>query len=205
MDIQQLINPKRTPCAIVIIVAEVVCIAIRWWFSSRVKGSNIKKAYTGFFDDLYVKFYHALFNGVPIAYAISPIFDWANYSVQIPEEIMAAVGGAVLALGIYIFYLSHSDLGVLWAPTLKVRPGHKLVTKGIYSLVRHPMYLCADVLAIGKVIVCHNWLCAIGAILPNITHLFLRIPQEERMMIEEFGDEYRRYMQRVGRLFPKLW
>jgi protein-S-isoprenylcysteine O-methyltransferase Ste14 len=31
-----------------------------------------------------------------------------------------------------------------------------------------------------------------------------RVPKEEQMMIGEFGEEYRAYMQRTGRFFPKL-
>ena len=34
--------------------------------------------------------------------------------------------------------------------------------------------------------------------------LVTRIPKEERMMLEAFGDEYRRYMQRTGRLLPRM-
>jgi len=33
---------------------------------------------------------------------------------------------------------------------------------------------------------------------------YLRIPREEQMLIEEFGDEYREYMKRSGRLLPGL-
>jgi protein-S-isoprenylcysteine O-methyltransferase Ste14 len=30
-----------------------------------------------------------------------------------------------------------------------------------------------------------------------------RVPREERMMLDEFGDQYRTYMERTGRFFPK--
>jgi protein-S-isoprenylcysteine O-methyltransferase Ste14 len=36
-----------------------------------------------------------------------------------------------------------------------------------------------------------------------IAGLFARVPREEQMMIEEFGEEYKAYMQRTGRFFPK--
>jgi protein-S-isoprenylcysteine O-methyltransferase Ste14 len=34
--------------------------------------------------------------------------------------------------------------------------------------------------------------------------LILRVPKEEKMMIEQFGDEYKKYMQITGRFFPKF-
>jgi protein-S-isoprenylcysteine O-methyltransferase Ste14 len=37
----------------------------------------------------------------------------------------------------------------------------------------------------------------------SILGLLWRVPKEEQMMIEAFGDEYKAYMQRTGRFFPK--
>ncbi len=37
-----------------------------------------------------------------------------------------------------------------------------------------------------------------------IAGLAVRVPREEKMMVEEFGDKYRAYMQSTGRLFPKF-
>jgi hypothetical protein len=37
----------------------------------------------------------------------------------------------------------------------------------------------------------------------SIVVLALRIPKEEQMMIEDFGEEYQTYMQRTGSLLPK--
>lgn len=38
----------------------------------------------------------------------------------------------------------------------------------------------------------------------SITGLLWRVPKEEQMMVEAFGDEYKAYMQRTGRFFPKI-
>ena len=52
------------------------------------------------------------------------------------------------------------------------------------------------------VLVGANWIfVALAAAV--IAGLVLRIPHEEQMMIAEFGEEYRVYIQRTGRLFPK--
>ena len=36
----------------------------------------------------------------------------------------------------------------------------------------------------------------------GILNVLLRIQEEEKMMLEQFGDEYRQYMKRTGRLLP---
>jgi len=48
-----------------------------------------------------------------------------------------------------------------------------------------------------------NWVFVVLAV-AVIAGLFARVPKEEKMMIETFGDEYTAYMQRTGRYFPKL-
>jgi protein-S-isoprenylcysteine O-methyltransferase Ste14 len=48
-----------------------------------------------------------------------------------------------------------------------------------------------------------NILFAISWIL-WIVYLVIRIPQEEQMLIEQFDDEYREYMRKTGRIFPRI-
>jgi protein-S-isoprenylcysteine O-methyltransferase Ste14 len=43
----------------------------------------------------------------------------------------------------------------------------------------------------------------IALLVVSIVVLALRIPKEEQMLIETFGEEYKKYMQRTGGLFPK--
>ena len=39
---------------------------------------------------------------------------------------------------------------------------------------------------------------------PSFLGTMVRVPREEQMLIEAFGDEYRAYIQRTGRYFPKF-
>jgi protein-S-isoprenylcysteine O-methyltransferase Ste14 len=54
----------------------------------------------------------------------------------------------------------------------------------------------------GLALVTANWVFIVLAV-AVIAGLFVRVPKEEQMMIEEFGEEYKAYMQRTGRFFPK--
>jgi protein-S-isoprenylcysteine O-methyltransferase Ste14 len=56
---------------------------------------------------------------------------------------------------------------------------------------------------IGLALFTANLVFALMALL-TITVLILRVPKEEKMMIEQFGDEYKKYMQITGRFFPRF-
>jgi protein-S-isoprenylcysteine O-methyltransferase Ste14 len=52
-------------------------------------------------------------------------------------------------------------------------------------------------------LIADNWFIALLGILA-FTAMAVRTPKEEANLIEKFGDEYREYMKRTGRFFPKL-
>ncbi|MHA1939601.1 MAG: isoprenylcysteine carboxylmethyltransferase family protein [Candidatus Thorarchaeota archaeon] len=111
--------------------------------------------------------------------------------------------GVVLgALSLAIYAWSRTTLGKEWSSYLQMRERHHLVTTGPYRWIRHPIYLAMMGFLTGITLVTANCLL-IAFLIVSIVDLAHRIPKEEQMMIEEFGDEYKTYMQRTGRLLPK--
>jgi len=109
-----------------------------------------------------------------------------------------ALGLASLALWTW----THVVLGTLWSPQLQLRTNHRLVTSGPYSQIRHPMYVAIWVWAMSLGLVIANWIPIIFTAL--VVVLFVaRVPHEEQMMLERFGDEYREYMKSTERFLPK--
>lgn len=93
-------------------------------------------------------------------------------------------------------------LGTRWSAQLQLRDGHRLVTTGPYARVRHPLYMAMFAISAAFALVTAHWgFVAFGVL--SIVMLLLRVPREERMMLDEFGQEYAAYMQRTGRFFPK--
>ncbi|MHA1940021.1 MAG: 4Fe-4S dicluster domain-containing protein [Candidatus Thorarchaeota archaeon] len=79
-----------------------------------------------------------------------------------------------------------------------------LVDIGTFSIVRHPMYLGGVMLMSASIMVSQHWLSAIVGI-PIAVWLYIEyLPKEEKGLLIRFGDDYRRYMQRVPKLNPLL-
>lgn len=88
---------------------------------------------------------------------------------------------------------------------LTIKSDHQLVTEGIYSLLRHPIYTSYILLFFGFSSILHSlW----GLSLLTITCFVWfgnRITIEEQMLEEKFGDEYQSYCQQTKRLFPYVY
>jgi len=115
----------------------------------------------------------------------------------------AVLGALVMGAGLWLFWRSHADLGDSWSVTLELNAQHRLVTRGVYRVVRHPMYVSFFVLGIGQALLLANWIAGFGGLVATTLLVTVRLPREEGMMIEAFGDEYLDYMRRTGGLVPR--
>jgi protein-S-isoprenylcysteine O-methyltransferase Ste14 len=131
-----------------------------------------------------------IFTGIPrfAAYSFQPLFAWLGLFF------------AIAALG--VFHLTHRALGRNWSISLEVRENHELVTEGIYRRVRHPMYSAFWLWAIAQALLLPNWIAGSAGLAGFGILFFGRVAREERMLLETFGDRYRAYMARTGRVFP---
>jgi protein-S-isoprenylcysteine O-methyltransferase Ste14 len=139
---------------------------------------------------------------VPALYAATGAPGFADYAFR-PWQ--AWLGTAVFAGSLWLFYRTHKDLGRNWSVTLEVREQHKLVTSGVYSRVRHPMYSAFWLWAVAQALLLPNWIAGPAGLVGFGTLFFLRIGREERMMSEAFGEEYRRYVERTSRVLPGIY
>lgn len=138
---------------------------------------------------------------VPILYAASDWLDFANYSLP---SWAGWLGVALIAGAVLVFWRAHADLGLNWSPTLEIREKHELIPRGIYSFIRHPMYASQWLWVIAQALLLQNWIAGFINLLIFIPFYFLRVRDEEQLMLEQFGDQYRSYMQKVGAVLPKF-
>jgi len=138
---------------------------------------------------------------LPIIYAATDWLDFANYRLPAWAGWLGVILGAA---SLFVFWRGHVDLGANWSPTLEIHEQHELITRGIYSLIRHPMYASQWILAIASPLLMQNWIAGFMNLLAFIPFYFLRVKAEEQLMLEQFGDQYHSYIQKVGGVFPKF-
>ena len=139
---------------------------------------------------------------LPFIYVVGNAPDFANYPFR-PWQ--AWIGDAVFAASLWLFHRTHKDLGRNWSVTLEVRDQHTLVTSGVYSRVRHPMYSAFWLWALAQALLLPNWIAGPAGLIGFGTLFLLRVGREEALMIETFGDDYRRYMARTARILPGIY
>jgi len=139
---------------------------------------------------------------LPLTFVLSDQPKFANYTFM---PWLAWLGAAVFVLALWLFYRTHHDLGRNWSVTLEIREQHKLVTSGVYSRLRHPMYSAFWLWALAQALLLPNWIAGPAGLVGFGTLFLFRIGREERMMEEMFGDEYRRYVECTDRIIPGVF
>jgi protein-S-isoprenylcysteine O-methyltransferase Ste14 len=110
------------------------------------------------------------------------------------------LGGLVTLAGLWLFWRAHADLGESWSVTLELNREHRLVTRGVYRRMRHPMYASFLVLGLGQGLLLANWIAGWAGLAAVALMVAVRLPREEAMMVGRFGDAYRAYQRRTGAL-----
>jgi len=105
------------------------------------------------------------------------------------------------------FFLIGAWLGIegVKQVTLKVAETHrteKVVTSGVYSIVRHPQYLGGLLAHVGISFLLSAWLSLLFTPLVVVL-LYVVSRKEEEELIKEFGKEYEDYKKKVPMLIPR--
>jgi protein-S-isoprenylcysteine O-methyltransferase Ste14 len=139
---------------------------------------------------------------IPGVYVFTGFPRMADYT---PSIISVAAGAGLFAAAMWTFRRTHKALGKNWSISLEVREKHELISSGPYALVRHPMYTSFLLMAVGQALLLANWVVGMAGLIGFVVLFFLRVDEEERMMVELFGQEYGAYMNRTKRIIPYLY
>src|SRR6267154_3847319 len=136
-----------------VLAGTVVLMAIRAPHGHRSPSVKVATSYktpleTGLLVLAWVGFF------VPLIWVASPAFSFAEYALGTG---LLVAGVMCLVIGLWLFYRSHADLGTNWSITLEVREQHRLITRGVYRQIRHPMYSALVLYALGHALVSPNW------------------------------------------------
>jgi len=105
-----------------------------------------------------------------------------------------AVGGVLRIAPVFV-------LGRRFSGLVAIQPGHRLVTDGIYGVVRNPSYLGLIVNSLGWSLAFRSGVGVALTVL-MIVPLVARMNSEERLLADQFGTEYEAYRARTWRLIP---
>ena len=99
---------------------------------------------------------------------------------------------------------SNHSLGRRFSGLVAIQPEHRLMTGGLYGVIRHPSYLGLFVLMLGWGLTFRSGVGVVIAVL-SLVVVLARIGSEERLLSETFGPEYEAYRSRTRRLIPYIY
>lgn len=136
------------------------------------------------------------------AVMIFSAFDYRFGWSPMPAGV-SVLGDVLVALGLELTMLVVVQNSYA-AANVTVEAGQKVVSTGLYGLVRHPMYVGVLIMMVGIPLALDSW-WGLVILIPGVLGLAFRILDEEKMLRQEL-DGYSEYTQKVRyRLVPYLW
>jgi len=117
--------------------------------------------------------------------------------------VVSLIGDALVVIGLAVAQLVIIENSYA-AANVTVEAGQKVVSTGLYGIVRHPMYVGTLIMMAGVPLALGSW-WGLVFLIPGLIALIFRILDEEKMLTQEL-DGYREYTQKVHyRLVSYVW
>ena len=123
-------------------------------------------------------------------------YDETNFTFRV-------IGLASYLVFSWVQIWSFRLLGTNYSQDIVILQKHQLVTKGIYSIVRHPHYLSQIIIEVAAAVATLSFLVAPLALV-QIPFLFLRAKREEALLQKHFKEDFETYKKKSGFFIPFL-
>jgi protein-S-isoprenylcysteine O-methyltransferase Ste14 len=141
-----------------------------------------------------------------VAIFFAPPLEFLFLSAFLPRNLGMELAGLVIILfGLAIRIWTRMTIDGMYSGYLRVKVGHMLVTDGPYRLVRHPGYTGFVIMTLGLCIGYSSLIGLIAILMLLLPGLAYRMVVEEKLLLAQFGGEYRAYIQKTRRLIPFIW
>jgi protein-S-isoprenylcysteine O-methyltransferase Ste14 len=111
---------------------------------------------------------------------------------------------AICALGLFVAIWSRKVLGAEWSRDVELKKGHQLVERGPYRFMRHPIYTGHLLMGLGTA-TASGLLVAYVGLVSFMVEFWIKLNQEECLLLRGFPDEYPAYKARVKALIPYVF
>jgi len=111
------------------------------------------------------------------------------------------LGGVICVFGLYVTIWARRTLAGNWSSDVTFKRGHELIKTGPYRFVRHPIYTGLLVMCLGSAIEIGKVRCLLGLVSVGIG-FWIKLKQEESLMLRHFPDQYPTYRKQVKALVP---
>jgi protein-S-isoprenylcysteine O-methyltransferase Ste14 len=129
------------------------------------------------------------------------------FSPVIPDQpaiglVLDLVAVIFAASSVWLAVSALRELGKQWSLAARLTEDHKLVTTGVYQIVRHPIYTAMLGMMLATGLVLSHWLVVIAATSVFYIGTKIRTTFEERLLGDAFGAEFTEWKARVPGLIP---
>ena len=128
---------------------------------------------------------------------------WTSWSQIVMPSWLRWLGVIGAMFSLLLVAWIHRTLGRQYSAELAIQKDHALVTSGPYARTRHPMYTALNMFSFSLALMTSNILVLFFAILVIVPFPWIA-RMEEKMLLETFGEDYREYMRKTGRFFPRI-
>ena len=129
-----------------------------------------------------------------------PPFTW---HLTPTTDLVRLIGAVVCVLGLVVTIWARRTLAGNWSSEVALKKGHELVKTGPYHFTRHPIYSGLLLMCLGTALVVGQLSSWLGFLFLCIG-FWLKLKQEETVMLQHFPDEYLAYQKQVKALVPFL-
>ncbi|NQT05757.1 MAG: isoprenylcysteine carboxylmethyltransferase family protein [Dehalococcoidia bacterium] len=126
------------------------------------------------------------------------VLDYSNFLNEYIQVVRLPIGISLLIIS---GYMAGTGLLIVFGKKAK---SQGVIRKGVFRLVRHPIYLSEIILYLGLLLLNISLASAIVLVIAMFfLHHISRY--EEKLLLDKFGDEYKQYMKEVPMWFPRLY
>ena len=116
-------------------------------------------------------------------------------------DVTQITGTAICVAGLFVTIWARRTLAGNWSSDVTFKQNHELIKAGPYRFVRHPIYTGLLLMCLGTALDTGHLRCWLGLVSMFIG-FWIKLKQEEKLMLRHFPDDYPAYRKQVKALVP---